>query len=261
MDIIDAIILGIVQGFTEFLPVSSSGHLVLCEHLLGVENNGDTTFAVMVHFATVLATITVFGREIWKLLSGALTFRYNEQSSYVLKIALSMIPILIVGVFFKDDVEALFSASVSFIGLMLIITAGFLTISYLISRYRRRPARDITYGDALIIGTAQAFAVVPGISRSGATIATGLAIGNKKESLAKFSFLMVLVPILGEAFLDIMDGAISFSGAGLPMLVGVVSAYVSGLLACKIMIAVVSRGRLYFFAIYCLVVGLIAMFS
>ncbi len=261
MDILDALILGIVQGLTEFLPVSSSGHLVLCEHLLGVQNNGDTTFTVMVHFATVLATITVFGREIWKLLCGALTFKKNDESSYVLKIALSMIPILIVGLFFKDDVEALFSASVSFIGMMLIITAAFLTLSYLLARYRRRPTRDITYGDALIIGTAQAFAVIPGISRSGTTIATGLAIGNKKENLAKFSFLMVLVPILGEALLDMMGGAISFDAAGLPMLVGVLAAYVSGLLACKVMIAIVSRGRLYYFAIYCLVVGLVAIFS
>lgn len=260
MDILDAIILGLVQGFTEFLPVSSSGHLVLTEHLLGVKGDGSTTFEVMVHFATVMATITVFGKEIWRLIRGSLKFRYNEETDYVLKIAVSMIPILVVGLFFKDYVEALFAATMPFIGSMLIVTAVFLTISHLISTRRRATQGRITYRSAFLIGLAQAFAVIPGISRSGSTIATGLMLGTDKGSLAKFSFLMVLVPILGEAFLEIMDGALSFSNEGLPLLAGIVAAYLSGLVACRVMIRIVSRGKLYYFAIYCLVVGLLAIF-
>ncbi len=259
MDILDAIILGLVQGFTEFLPVSSSGHLVLMENILGVEGDGGTTFEVMVHFATVMATITVFGKEIWRLLMGALKFKYNEETDYVLKIAVSMIPILIVGLFFKDQVEALFSATMPFIGSMLLVTALFLTISHLISTRRKAKTTEITYKNAYIIGVAQAFAVIPGISRSGSTIATGLMLGSDKSSLAKFSFLMVLVPILGEAFLQIMDGALSFSNEGMPLLAGIVAAYLSGLVACKVMIKIVSKGKLYYFAIYCLVVGLLAI--
>ncbi len=260
MGILDALILGIVQGLTEFLPVSSSGHLVLMENILGVENNGTTTFAVMVHFATVLATITVFWSEIGRLLGGALKFRYNNEARYVLKIALSMIPILVVGLFFKDDVEALFSASVGFIGAMLLVTAGLLMASYIIPRLVKRKPKELSYRNAFVIGVAQACAVIPGISRSGSTIATGLMLGEERTTLAKFSFLMVLVPIMGEAFLDIIGGEVSFSSDGLPLLVGFIAAYLSGLFACKVMIRIVSRGKLYYFAIYCLIVGLIALF-
>lgn len=258
MDVINAIILGIVQGLTEFLPVSSSGHLVLAQHFLGIENDGNMTFEVMVHAATVLATITVFGREIWRLIRGGLRFEKNEESKYLLKILISMVPILIIGLFFKDQVEGLFSASVGFIGSMLLVTAGILTTAHFVNKYRRL-SRPVGYRDAFVIGLAQAVAVVPGISRSGSTIATGMMLGNDKTSLAKFSFLMVLVPILGEAFLEIVGGDISFSQAGLPLLCGFVAAYVSGLVACRIMINIVSRGKLYYFAIYCAVVGLAAL--
>lgn len=260
MDALDALILGIIQGFTEFLPVSSSGHLVLTEHLLGIQNNGDTTFVVMVHCATVLATITVFGSEIWRLICGTLKFKYNEQTKYVLKIAVSMIPILIVGLFFKEDVEALFAATPAFIGAMLIVTAVLLTASYLISRNRKAKSHEMTYSNAFVVGLAQALAVVPGISRSGSTISAGLIVGGDKSTLAKFSFLMVLVPILGESFLEIIGGAISFDADGLPLIVGFLAAYVSGLFACKLMIKIVARGKLYYFAIYCFVVGLVAIF-
>ncbi len=261
MEILDGIIMGLIQGFTEFLPVSSSGHLVLFEHILGVKSEGGgATFEVMVHFATVLATITVFGREIWRLLTGALKFKYNDETKYVLKIAVSMIPILIVGVFFKDDVEALFDSSIGFIGAMLLTTSVVLTVSWLISKYRKHENKELTYRNAFIIGLAQACAVIPGISRSGSTIATGMALGEKKESLAKFSFLMVLVPIMGQAFLEILDGAISFDSEGMPLLAGFVAAYLSGLVACKVMINIVARGKLYYFAIYCLVAGLVAIF-
>lgn len=258
MGILEAIILGIIQGLTEFLPVSSSGHLVLAQHILGVQADGGTTFEVMVHFATVLATITVFGREILRLLQGALKFKYNAESSYVLKIALSMLPVLVVGLFFKKEVEALFSATVGFIGAMLLITAAVLTVAQLLNN-RRKAQREVTYRDAFVIGLAQAVAVIPGISRSGSTIATGLMLGDEKANLAKFSFLMVLVPIIGEAFLEILDGAISFDAAGLPLLAGFIAAYISGLFACRVMIKIVARGKLYYFAAYCAVVGVIAL--
>lgn len=258
MGIIDAIILGLVQGLTEFIPVSSSGHLVLMQHILGVQADGSTTFEVMVHLATVLATITVFGREIWRLITGTLKFKINAQSTYVLKIALSMIPVLIVGLFFKKDVEALFSSSIGFIGAMMIVTAVLLTVSYFVGRAKKH-SHEVTYANAFVIGLAQAVAVIPGISRSGSTIATGLMLGAQKQTLARFSFLMVLVPIMGEAFLEILDGAISFDQAGLPLACGFVAAYLSGLLACKLVIKVVAQGKLYYFAAYCFVVGLIAL--
>lgn len=258
MDIINSIILGLIQGLTEFLPVSSSGHLVLAQHFLGMGSDSDTSFEIMVHAATVLATIRVFGREIFRMLSGGLKFKYNDESKYLLKIALSMVPVLIVGLFFKKDVEALFNSTVAFIGAMLLITAVVLTAGHFISKYRRL-ARPITYGDAFVIGLAQAVAVVPGISRSGSTIATGMMLGNDKASLAKFSFLMVLVPILGEAFLDIVGGDMTFTGGGLPMLAGFVAAYLSGLFACKVMINIVAKGKLYYFAIYCAIIGASAL--
>lgn len=258
MDIINAIILGLVQGLTEFLPVSSSGHLVLMQHFLGMGSDSDTTFEVMVHAATVLSTITVFGREIWRLIKGGMQFKANDESKYLLKIIISMIPVMIVGLFFKSDVEALFNSSVSFIGSMLIVTACILTAAHFINRYRKL-SRPVGYRDAFVIGLAQAVAVVPGISRSGSTIAAGMMLGNDKAQIAKFSFLMVLVPILGEAFLEIMGGAISLDSAGLPLLAGFVAAYISGLFACKVMINIVARGKLYYFAIYCALAGAAAL--
>lgn len=259
MELLDAIILGLVQGLTEFLPVSSSGHLVLMENILGVKNDGNTTFEVMVHAATVLSTITVFWGEIGRLLRSGLQFKYNDETKYLLKIVLSMLPVLVVGLFFKDRVEALFNSTVGFIGAMLLVTAGLLTLAHFISTYRKKRSHEVSYRNAFVIGLAQAVAVVPGISRSGSTIATGLMLGDEKSSLAKFSFLMVLVPILGEAFLEIMDGAISFTEAGLPLFAGFVAAYLSGLFACRVMIRIVSGGKLYYFAIYCAVVGIIAI--
>lgn len=258
MDIINTIILGLVQGLTEFLPVSSSGHLVLMQHFLGMGSDSDTTFEVMVHAATVLSTITVFGREIWRLIKGGMQFKANDESKYLLKIIISMIPVMIVGLFFKSDVEALFNSSVSFIGSMLIVTACILTAAHFINRYRKL-SRPVGYRDAFVIGLAQAVAVVPGISRSGSTIAAGMMLGNDKAQIAKFSFLMVLVPILGEAFLEIMGGAISLDSAGLPLLAGFVAAYISGLFACKVMINIVARGKLYYFAIYCALAGAAAL--
>ncbi len=262
MSWIEALILGLVQGLTEFLPVSSSGHLVLGEHLLGVVPTEDTTFEVMVHLGTVLATITVFWREIGQLLGGALRFRMNWETRYILRILVSMVPVLIVGLFFKGEVESLFGRGVGFVGWMLLVTAGLLTLSHVISK--RRAANEggmISYRNSFIVGVAQAFAVVPGISRSGSTIATGLMLGEGRATIARFSFLMVLVPIMGEAMLQILGGEVSFSRDGLPLLVGFLSAYLSGLFACRVMIRIVSGGKLYYFAIYCAIVGLTAILS
>ncbi|MEF9950194.1 MAG: undecaprenyl-diphosphate phosphatase [Mucinivorans sp.] len=259
MDWFQAILLGLLQGLTEFLPVSSSGHLVLMQSMLGIEPDGNTTFEVMVHAATVLATITVFWGDIGRLLRGGMKFTMNDETKYLLKIVLSMVPVLVVGLFFKDRVEALFNSTVGFIGAMLLITSALLTAAHFISTYRKKKAHPVSYSNAFVIGLAQAVAVIPGISRSGATIATGLMLGDEKANLAKFSFLMVLVPILGEAFLEILGGAISFDQAGLPLLLGFVAAYASGLFACRVMINIVARGKIYYFAIYCAVVGITAL--
>ena len=281
MDWWQAIVLGIVQGLTEFLPVSSSGHLAIGREVLGVEAAGDVTFEVAVHAATVLATIVVFRRQIWRLLCGLFKFRYNDETDYLLKIAVSMIPVFIVGVFFKDYVEQLFG-SLPVVGIALLVTALLLFLS---DRGRARipapagcpetlpdtagcpetlpdtaPVRHrngISYLQALVIGLSQAIAVIPGLSRSGTTISTGLLCGVRREDVAQFSFLMVLVPVLGEAFLDVVGGDLASSSVGaLPLLLGFVSAFVSGLLACKVMLALVRRARMKWFALYCAIVGL-----
>lgn len=264
MNVFEAIILGVIQGLTEFLPVSSSGHLVLGQRLMDI-NTGSTTFEIMVHAATVLATITVFWKDIVMLLKGGVNSimerRMNEQSSYILKIAVSMIPILIVGLFLKDYVETLFTESVRFIGFMLLITALLLMVSYFLGKRAklRNQTHAVGWRDALIIGLAQACAVIPGISRSGSTISVGLSLGVSPEKMARFSFLMVLVPILGEAFLEILDGGLNAEVGAVPMLAGFVSAYLSGLFACGVMVKIVSKGKLYWFAIYCALVGMAAI--
>ena len=261
MSWIEAIILGIVQGLTEFLPVSSSGHLVIGKELLGVEVNPDaeTTFEVLVHCATVLSTICVFRNEIWKLILGGLKFKMNEETQYILKICVSMIPVLLVGLFFKQQVNDLFGEGVILVGCMLFITATLLSLTHFV---KFRQTKNISYLNALIIGIGQAIAVIPGISRSGATISTGLLLGNKKEEMARFSFLMVLVPILGITFLDILGGDFSPQKSGIPvsaMITGFLAAFVSGLFACKVMIAIVKRSKLVYFAVYCAVIGAIAI--
>ncbi|MDD4149464.1 MAG: undecaprenyl-diphosphate phosphatase [Bacteroidales bacterium] len=259
MEWFEALILGLIQGLTEFLPVSSSAHLEIGKTLFGINGENNLYFSILVHGATVLSTIVVFRKDILNLIQGGLKFKYNEETDYILKIAVSMIPVMIVGLFFKDQVESLFGGdNMVLVGVMLLVTALILSFTFF---FKRNNTRKISYVDAIIIGTAQAFAVLPGISRSGSTIATGLLLGNKKTDIARFSFLMVLVPILGENFLDIIGG--EFSGAGLPvsaMLIGFFSAFISGLLACTIMINIVKKGKLIWFAIYCLVLGLISIF-
>lgn len=262
MDWLQALILGIVQGLTEFLPVSSSGHLAIGKALLGVEPSGDLIFEVTVHAATVLATIVVFRKEIWKLLCGLFKFKYNDETDYIAKIVVSMIPVLVVGVFFKDKVEAAFS-SMLVVGICLLVTALLLSLSDWLSRNPLRLVErrnGISFWQALVVGVGQALAVLPGLSRSGTTISTGLLCGVKRDSMAQFSFLMVLVPILGEMFLDVVGGDFAASSVGvLPLLTGFAAAFVSGFFACKVMIALVRRAQLKWFGLYCAVVGILVL--
>lgn len=279
MEWYESVLLGLIQGLTEFLPVSSSGHLEIGKVILGVETSDDLLFTTMVHAATVLSTIVVFRRQLWDLLKGFFTglkdwrvvkdgdghryLQYNDQTDYLLKIALSMIPILIVGVFFKDQVESLFG-SIYVVGVALVMTAILLTFSDFASRPGRKsifPVKEyrngLSYWQAFAVGLGQAFAVVPGLSRSGTTISTGLICGVKRENMAQFSFLMVLVPILGEMFLEIAGGEFGASSVGaLPLVLGFVSAFLSGFFACKVMIALVNKARLSWFALYCLIAAI-----
>lgn len=258
----EAFILGLVQGLTEFLPVSSSGHLEIGQALLGTASEENLTFALVVHAATVLATIVVLWSQIKELFVGTFrTKQWNNEKQYVAKIFLSMIPVFIVGVFFKDKVEALFGNGLLLVGICLLITALLLGFSEWYSK-RSQAGHDVTWHDAFIIGCAQAVAVLPGLSRSGSTIATGLLCGVKKEQVAQFSFLMVLIPILGEALLDALDllqGQAATTLGWLPLTIGFLTAFVTGCLACKFMLNIVRKQKLIYFAIYCLIVGAIAI--
>lgn len=257
MDTLQAIILGVVQGLTEFLPVSSSGHLQLVNEILGTDLNPESnlTFSLTLHAATVLSTIVILWAEIWKLLKGIFSRTFTAEQAYVLKIVISMIPVGIVGVFFKDYIEAAFS-SIAVVGVMLLVTAALLAFAYYA---KPRQKQELSYRDAFIIGLAQAVAVLPGLSRSGSTIATGLLLGNKKESVAQFSFLMVLPPILGNALLDCLKGDFGGGVETLPLVAGFVTAFITGCIACKWMIDIVKRGKLIWFAVYCAIAGVVAL--
>jgi undecaprenyl-diphosphatase len=262
-----AILLGIVQGLTEFLPVSSSGHLMIFKELLGVDAEGFLDFTVTVHFATVLATVVVFWNAIWKLLQGFFKFKYNDETDYICKILVSLIPVMIVGFFFKDQVDALFSGSLKQVAVGLCITAALLVLSDQIGKRIRAPkAKDtrngISYGQAALVGVAQAFAVVPGVSRSGSTIATGLLSGVKRDVMAQFSFLMVLIPIIGEQTLDLLKVATGHEAFGgtvgaTALMLGFAAAFVAGFFACKVMIAIVRKAKLSWFALYCFLVAIL----
>ena len=255
---LQALWLGILQGLTEYLPVSSSGHLTIASNLFGVDGEENLTFTVAVHVATVLSTLVVLWREVAWIFKGLFRFETNAETRYVLNILVSMIPVGIVGLFFKDYVEEIFGSGLLIVGLMLLLTATLLAFSYYA---KPRTKERISLRDAFIIGLAQAAAVMPGLSRSGSTIATGLLLGNKKEQLAQFSFLMVIPPILGEALLDTVKvikggaaaavGDISLSA----LAIGFVAAFVAGCFACRWMINIVKRGKLIYFAIYCAIVG------
>lgn len=260
MDWIQALILGLIQGLTEYLPVSSSGHLAIGSYLFGIEGEENLAFTVAVHVATVLSTFVILWSEIDWIFRGLFKFKLNDETKYFLNIVVSMIPIGIVGVFFKDYVEEVFGSGLLIVGCMLLLTAALLTFSYYA---KPRIKETISWKDALVIGLAQAAAVMPGLSRSGSTIATGLLLGNKKEMMAKFSFLMVIPPILGEALLDTMKalkGANPFGDIStLALAVGFVAAFVSGCLACKWMINIVKKGKLIYFGIYCAIVGVVTI--
>lgn len=242
------------------MPVSSSGHLAIGSYLFGLQDSDNLMFTVLVHVATVLSTFVILWSEIDWILKGLFKFKMNDETKYFINILISMIPVGIVGVFFKDYVEEVFGSGLLIVGIMLLVTAALLTFSYYA---KPRIKQNISWKDALIIGVAQACAVMPGLSRSGSTIATGLLLGNKKESLAQFSFLMVIPPILGEALLDVMKmmkgedvfGSIST----LPLVVGFLAAFISGCIACKWMISIVKRGKLIYFGIYCAIVGVVTI--
>lgn len=255
----EALILGLIQGLTEYLPVSSSGHLAIGSVLFGLQGEENLTFAIAVHAATVLSTVVILWKEIEWIVKGVFKFRWNDETRYAANILVSMIPVAIVGVFFKDEVSAVFGEGLLLVGCMLLVTAALLAFSY----YARPRQKDkISVKDAFIIGVSQACAVLPGLSRSGTTIATGLLLGNKKESLAQFSFLMVLVPIMGEALLDLMKGGFSPEASGIPtvsLIVGFLAAFVSGCFACKWMINIVKKGKLIYFAYYCAVAGIVTI--
>jgi len=256
MNWFEALILGLIQGLTEFLPVSSSGHLEIAKSLFGVNPEASFYFTVAVHGATVLSTIVVFRREIVTLARGTLKFRMNDETSYVLKIIVSMIPIGVAGLLLKEPIERMFNGNMVFVGLMLLITSLLLAGAHFI----RKRNRTISYLDAFIIGIAQAFAVIPGISRSGATIATGLMIGNSKDKIARFSFLMVLVPVIAANLLEIVTGEISNDSSGIGIiLIGFCAAFVAGYLACKWMVELVKRSKLIWFSMYCVIIGLLAV--
>lgn len=265
MSWIQALILGIVQGLTEFLPVSSSGHLEIGHVLLGTSGEENLTFAVIVHAATVLSTLVVLWSQVAQLFRGTFTtLQWNAEKDYVAKIFVSMIPVFIVGMFFKDQVESFFGNGLLLVGICLIITAVLLALSEWLQKKRQNIGHEVGYKDAIIIGLAQACAVLPGLSRSGTTIATGLLCGVKKESVAQFSFLMVLIPILGEAFLDLLKllkGEIVSDLDLVPAIVGFVAAFATGCFACRFMIEIVRRQRLVWFALYCAIVGSVTIIA
>ena len=264
MNWIEALLLGILQGLTEFLPVSSSGHLTIAQEMLKLDTTvaENFQFDIIVHAATVLSTIIILWKEIEQLFRRTLfTKEWNEEKAYMLKIVISMIPVFIVGFFFKDTVEALFGQGLFLVGCCLLVTALLLAFAYFT---KPRQRENISYWHAFLIGVSQAIAVLPGLSRSGTTIAAGLLLGNKKEKIAQFSFLMVLIPILGMTFLDVMkmiknpetvSGSIGF----LPLIIGFLGAFIAGCFACKFMINLVKQGKLIYFAIYCAIVGVVTV--
>jgi len=258
MSWIDALILGIIQGLTEFLPVSSSGHLEIGKVLLGNKMQDNLLFTVVVHGATVLSIILVFYRQIIELVRECLTFRYNDSTAYVLKLFLSMIPIFIFGLFFRAQISGLFNENLTLVGFMLITTSFLLVLTRFVIIERKN---KISYPDAFIIGIAQAIAVLPGMSRSGSTIVTGILLGNKKEDVTRFSFLMVIIPIIGAYFIELSESSfIPGDNPGfLVLFIGFISAFITGLFACKWMINLVKKGNLLYFSVYCFLLGISAI--
>lgn len=258
MDTIDAIILGVIQGLTEFLPVSSSGHLELGKAILGDTSEGKESllFTVVLHFATALSTVIVFRKDIVEILKGLLKFQWNEETQFIAKIMLSTIPAAFVGLFFEEELEQLFGGKVLFVGFMLIITAILLWLA----DKSKNTDKPVSFKDSAIIGVSQAIAILPGISRSGSTIATSVLLGNDKSKAARFSFLMVLPLIFGKIGKDVLDGDITADmGSSSTLIIGFFAALISGYFACKWMISIVKKSKLVYFSIYCFIVGAIAI--
>ncbi len=259
MSIIEAIILGIVQGLTEFLPISSSGHIELGKALLNIHTADNLLFSIVVHGATALSTIIVFRREIINIFKGLLEYKNNESLNYTIKLVLSMIPVGIIGLRYEDKIEALFTGNVLLVGGMLIFTGVMLAMTY----FYKKTTKDISYSRALIIGVAQAVAIIPGVSRSGATISSALLLGVDKAKATQFSFLMVLLPILGATLLKVRDyfenPAVAGGISTIALIAGFMAAFISGLFACMWMIKIVKKGKLIYFAYYCFAVGLISI--
>lgn len=275
MDTLQALLLGIVQGLAEYLPISSSGHLEIAQGLLGLDLSGADAlqFDIMLHVATVLSTIVILWREFSGMCVSFFTLKKDESTSLVCKILVSCIPVGIVGLFFKDSIEQFYGHNLTVVGTCLLVTAALLAFAYY-SRTRSlikksgtdgsaSIGRPISYVDAFVIGCAQAMAVLPGLSRSGSTIATGIMLGDRRDSVARFSFLMVIIPILGQAFLDLVkgmkDGGFDNSVGFMPMLVGFMASFIVGCIACKWMLEIVRRGRLVWFAVYCAIVGAVCL--
>ncbi len=258
MDIIDAIILGIIQGLTEFLPVSSSGHLELGKAILGNDSLPEESllFTVILHFATALSTIVVFRKDVWDIIKGLFQFNWNEQTQFSIKIIISMIPAALVGFFLEDFMEVFFDGAIIIVGIMLLVTAVLLYLADL----AKTTGKDVSFKNAFIIGLAQAVAMLPGISRSGATISAAVLLGVDKTKSARFSFLMVVPLIIGKVAKDILSGEINFEGGETAAMgAGFIAAFLAGLAACTWMIKLVRQSKLSYFAIYCLIVGLIAI--
>lgn len=254
-----AFILGLLQGLTEFIPVSSSGHLELGNYILGDVGSDHLTFTLVVHLATVLSTLVVFRKEISSLMVSTISLKKNEDTLLAGKLLFSAIPVVILGLFFREEVESLFTGNLLVVGVCLLVTASLLLFAHL---YKGKSTKSIGWSDSLIIGVAQAVAVLPGLSRSGATISTGILLGKDRKETARFSFLMVLLPVLGAMAMDMITIDGDFNGIGIiPLLIGFLTAFFSGWLACKWMVNVISRGKLIYFSLYCLIVGLIAIFA
>ena len=273
MDWLDTLILGIVQGLTEYLPVSSSGHLEISRQILGQDLDGGAAMELdlMLHVATVLSTIVVLWHEFWPLVKSFFTFKRDNNFYYVCKILVSCIPVGIVGVLLEKQIEKFFEGNLVIVGICLLVTAALLCFAYF-TRTRealRHPSgpqgRDITWLDAFIIGCGQAIAVLPGLSRSGTTIATGILLGDNREKVAQFSFLMVIIPILGKGLLDLKDmlmpdpatagEAAAAAVDPVALLVGFLASFIVGCLACKWMLSIVKKGKLVWFAVYCVLAG------
>ena len=259
MNFIESIILGIIQGLTEFLPVSSSGHLELGKALLHIELENDLLFSIIVHAATTLSTIVVFRNDIMLIIRDIFKFEWNESTQFAAKIILSMIPVGIVGLLFKNEVEGFFQGDIQLVGFMLCLTGVLLLLTHFI---KDRQGGEVTFWRAIVIGIAQAVAIIPGLSRSGATISTALLIGTDRSKAACFSFLMVILPIIGATLLEVKDYLEQPSTLDLSPLVlvaGFVSSFVAGLFACKLMIDLIKKGKLIYFSIYCFIVGISAV--